>query len=62
MFVALLSLTLAAPAPLRLADLLREARDKNPDMYEGRLAELQRAVGSDIGVERAAEAGHADEH
>jgi cobalt-zinc-cadmium efflux system outer membrane protein len=31
-------------------------------MYEGRLAELQRAVGGDIGVERAAEAGHADEH
>jgi cobalt-zinc-cadmium efflux system outer membrane protein len=31
-------------------------------MYEGRLAELQRAVGGDIGVERAAEAGHADDH
>jgi len=31
-------------------------------MYEQRLAELQRAVGGDIGVEKAAEAGHADDH
>ena len=27
-----LALALAAPTPLRLADLLREARDKNPDL------------------------------
>jgi cobalt-zinc-cadmium efflux system outer membrane protein len=32
MLAVLLSLALAAPAPLRLADLLREARDKNPDL------------------------------
>jgi outer membrane protein, heavy metal efflux system len=32
MIAVLLSLALAAPAPLRLADLLREARDKNPDL------------------------------
>ena len=32
MLVTLLSLALAAPAPLRLAELLREARDKNPDL------------------------------
>src|SRR6266446_10327944 len=32
MITALLSLALAAPAPLRLADLLREAREKNPDL------------------------------
>lgn len=36
MFVALLSLALGAPAPLRLADLLREARDKNPDLKAAR--------------------------
>src|SRR6266852_1557026 len=28
----LFALVLAAPTPLRLADLLREARDKNPDL------------------------------
>src|SRR5712692_6237634 len=32
MITALLALALAAPAPLRLADLLREAREKNPDL------------------------------
>src|SRR2546421_10157826 len=32
MLVVLLSLALAAPAPLRLPDLLREAREKNPDL------------------------------
>ena len=32
MLAALLSLVLAAPAPLRLADLLREAREKNPEL------------------------------
>jgi cobalt-zinc-cadmium efflux system outer membrane protein len=32
MLAVLLSLALGAPAPLRLADLLREARDKNPDL------------------------------
>src|SRR5438105_14498401 len=32
MFPVLLSLALAAPAPLRLVDLLREAREKNPDL------------------------------
>jgi outer membrane protein TolC len=30
--------------------------------YEQRLAELQRAVGSDLGLERAAEAGHEEHH
>ena len=30
--IVLLSLALAAPAPLHLADLLREAREKNPDL------------------------------
>jgi len=30
--------------------------------YEQRLAELQRAVGSDLGLERAAEAGHEEQH
>src|SRR3989442_12627003 len=32
MLAVLLSLALGAPAPLRLADLLREAREKNPDL------------------------------
>src|SRR5437870_2880231 len=32
MITAMLALALAAPVPLRLADLLREARDKNPDL------------------------------
>lgn len=32
MIAVLLSVALAAPPPLRLADLLREARDKNPDL------------------------------
>ena len=32
MLAVLLSFVLAAPVPLRLADLLREARDKNPDL------------------------------
>src|ERR1700694_4720406 len=32
MIVAVLALALAAPVPLRLADLLREAREKNPDL------------------------------
>src|SRR5712691_8982935 len=32
MLAVLLSLALAAPAPLRLADLLSEARQKNPDL------------------------------
>jgi outer membrane protein, heavy metal efflux system len=32
MLAALLSLALAAPAPLRLADFLREVREKNPDL------------------------------
>jgi outer membrane protein, heavy metal efflux system len=32
MLAVLLSLALAAPAPLRLADLLREAGEKNPDL------------------------------
>src|SRR5438477_1141082 len=32
MLAVLLSLALAAPAPLRLADLLREARERNPDL------------------------------
>ncbi|GAC1348029.1 MAG: TolC family protein [Myxococcales bacterium] len=32
MLAALLSLALAAPAPLRLQDLLREAREKNPEL------------------------------
>lgn len=31
-------------------------------LYEQRLAELQRAVGGDLGVEKAAEAGHANDH
>src|SRR5437660_4949361 len=35
MITAMLSLALAAPAPLRLADLLREARQKNPDLSAG---------------------------
>ncbi len=49
-------------------DSLRDLRMHELDlathlaMYEQRLAELQRAVGSDIGVEKAAEAGHAEEH
>src|SRR5205085_11687896 len=30
--------------------------------YEQRLAELQRAVGSDLGLEQAAEAGHEEHH
>jgi len=30
--IAVLLLALAAPPPLRLADLLREAREKNPDL------------------------------
>ncbi len=32
MIPALLAVALAAPTPLRLADLLREAREKNPDL------------------------------
>src|SRR6266436_1987976 len=32
MITALLALALAAPSPLRLADLRREAREKNPDL------------------------------
>src|ERR687883_293776 len=32
MLAACLLLILAAPAPLRLSDLLREAREKNPDL------------------------------
>src|ERR671928_1825826 len=32
MIAVLLSVALAAPPPLRLADLLREARDRNPDL------------------------------
>src|SRR5438445_2395322 len=32
MLAMLLSLALAAPAPIRLVDLLREAREKNPDL------------------------------
>ena len=32
MLAVLLSMALAAPAPLRLADLLREAKEKNPDL------------------------------
>jgi len=32
MLAVLLSVALAAPPPLRLADLLRESRDKNPDL------------------------------
>src|SRR6267143_6967448 len=32
MLAMLLSLALAAPVPLRLVDLLREAREKNPDL------------------------------
>src|SRR5438552_17394049 len=32
MIALLLSVALAAPPPLRLADLLREAREKNPDL------------------------------
>src|SRR5438067_8368343 len=32
MIAVLLFVALAAPPPLRLADLLREARDKNPDL------------------------------
>jgi cobalt-zinc-cadmium efflux system outer membrane protein len=32
MIAVLLSVALAAPPPLRLADLLREAREKNPDL------------------------------
>src|SRR5437899_1321573 len=35
MITAMLALALAAPMPLRLADLLREARDKNPDLKAG---------------------------
>ena len=31
-------------------------------MYEQRLAELQRAVGADLGLERSAEAGHEERH
>ena len=30
--------------------------------YEQRLAELQRAVGSDVGLAQAAEAGHEERH
>src|SRR5882724_5756177 len=32
MIAVLLSVALAAPPPLRLADLLREAREKNPEL------------------------------
>jgi len=32
MIAACLALTLAAPTPIRLSDLLREAREKNPDL------------------------------
>src|SRR4051812_48621502 len=32
MLAAVVALALAAPAPLRLADLLREAKDKNPEL------------------------------
>jgi cobalt-zinc-cadmium efflux system outer membrane protein len=46
MFPILLSLALAAPAPLRLADLLREARDKNPDLQAA--AARSRAARSSI--------------
>ena len=40
MLAAVVAVALAAPAPLRLADLLREAQDKNPDLKaaEGRAA------------------------
>ena len=31
-------------------------------IYEQRLAELQRAVGADLGLERSAEAGHEERH
>src|SRR5260370_33873850 len=32
MIAACVALTIAAPPPLRLADLLHEAREKNPDL------------------------------
>jgi len=32
MIALVLSVALAAPPPLRLGDLLREAREKNPDL------------------------------
>jgi len=31
-------------------------------MYEQRVAELQRAVGADLGLAQAAEAGHEEHH
>jgi hypothetical protein len=31
-------------------------------IYEQRLAELQRAVGADLGLEQSAEAGHEERH
>ena len=51
-----------------LLDTTRELRmhEMNEAMhlaaYEQRLAELQRAVGSDLGLARAAEAGHEERH
>jgi hypothetical protein len=35
MLAAALAVALAAPPQLHLADLLREARDKNPDLMAG---------------------------
>ena len=49
-------------------DSLRELRMHELDLaqhlalYEQRLADLERAVGGDLGLAQAAEAGHADEH
>jgi outer membrane protein, heavy metal efflux system len=49
-------------------DSARELRMHEMDLamhlasYEQRLAELQRAVGSDLGLEQAAEAGHEEHH
>jgi outer membrane protein, heavy metal efflux system len=49
-------------------DSARELRMHEMDLathlaaYEQRLAELQRAVGADLGLERAAEAGHEEHH
>ena len=46
MIAAMLAVALAAPAPLRLADLLREAREKNPDLKSAiaRLRAAQNAI------------------
>jgi len=44
------------------ADFMVEAAVPDLAAYEQRLAELQRAVGSDLGLAHAAEAGHEERH